>query len=74
MFGENFGFDYYQQRHAELVEAAERARLVHCLEAARRAEECERRRAALYRRMLAATGGQLVRLGTRMQQGGLSAG
>ena len=70
MFGEEFGLDYYRQRHAELVWSAERARLVRCLEASRRTERRQGQQTVLYRRMLAATGGQLVRLGNRLQQVG----
>jgi hypothetical protein len=65
MFGDEFGYTYHEQRHAELVKAAERARLIQCLEAARRAEQ---RRPPLGRRVLAATGNRLVSVGSRLQQ------
>ena len=68
MFGEDFGLDYYRQRHAELVQKAERAQLVRCLEAVQRAERGQMPPVGLHRKMLAATGGQLVRLGNRLQQ------
>lgn len=68
MFGEEFGLDYYQQRHVKLVKEAEEARLVRRLEAMRRSERSSRQGAGLHRRVLAATGGQLVRLGRYMQQ------
>ena len=67
MFGENFGLDYYRQRHAELVQRAERVQLIRCLEAMRRAEQGRLHRTALHRRVLAAAGGQLVRLGNHLQ-------
>ena len=70
MFGEEFGLDYYQQRHTQLLQEVEQERLIRCLEAGRRAERGRAQRAALHWRMLAATGGQLVRLGNRMQQAG----
>ena len=72
MFGENLGLDYYRQRHAELVQRAERAQLIRCLEVVRRAERGQLRRSAPHRRALAVMGGQLVRLGNHMQ--GASAG
>jgi hypothetical protein len=65
MFGDEFGYAYHQQRHAELVQAAERARLIQCLEAVRRAEQ---RRLSLGKRVLAATGSGLVSIGSRLQQ------
>jgi hypothetical protein len=65
MFGEEFGFDYFQQRHTELVQAAERARLVHCLEEAQRAS---RMRTPLGKRVLGATGDRLVSLGSKLQE------
>jgi hypothetical protein len=68
MFGENFGMDYYQQRHVELVQEAERARLVRFLEASRRTQRSARARSGLHQWALAAAGCQLVRLGQRMQQ------
>ena len=67
MFGETFGLDYHQQRHGELVQAAERERLVRCLAASRRAEGRGQQPMGLPRRALVAAGGQLVRLGTRLQ-------
>ena len=65
MFGDEFGYAYYEQRHAELVKAAERARLIHCLEEVKRAEQ---RRLSLGKRVLAATGNRLVSVGCRLQQ------
>jgi hypothetical protein len=43
------------------------------LEASRRAEQGDKRQAGLHKRALAAAGGQLVRLGNRMQQAAFSA-
>ena len=65
MFGDHFDHAYIMQRHAELMQAAERERLAHCLQQARRAE---RTRSPWGKRMLAATGQQLVAAGTRLQQ------
>jgi hypothetical protein len=73
MFGENLGLDYYQQRHTELMQESERARLVQQIEASRRAAQGAGRQAGLHRRALAAAGDQLVRLGSRLQQAALSA-
>ena len=72
MFGEEFGLDYYRQRHARLLQEVEQEHLIRCLEAHRREEQGRRRQAVLHRRMLAATGGQLVRLGNHLQQVGLA--
>ena len=68
MFGENFGLDYYRQRHKELVQASERAQLIRCLEANRRAEQAGQHQVGLHKRALAVAGVQLVRLGNRLQQ------
>ena len=68
MFGEEFGLDYYQQRHAQLMQEVEQARLIRCLEIYRRAEQGQMHQAGLHRRVLAVTGGQPVRLGHRLQQ------
>jgi hypothetical protein len=65
MFGEEFGFDYAYQRHAELVRAAEHQRLIRHLEEIKRAEQKER---PLRKRVLAATGDRLVAVGCRLQQ------
>ncbi len=65
MFGDEFGYAYYEQRHIELVKAAERARLIQCLEEIKRVEQ---RRLSLSKRVLAATGNRLVSVGSRMQQ------
>ena len=73
MFGEEFGLDYYKQRHEERLQSAERARLVRCLEANHRSDWREQQPATLSMRALAAAGGQLVRLGNRMQRAALSA-
>jgi hypothetical protein len=68
MFGEEFGLDYYQQRHAQLLQEVEQERLIRCLAASRRAERNWTQQTGLHKRALAAVGGQLVRLGQRMQQ------
>lgn len=65
VFGDHFDHAYFMQRHAELMQAAERERLARCLQQARRAE---RTRSPWGKRMLAATGQQLVAAGTRLQQ------
>jgi hypothetical protein len=65
VFGNQFDHTYIMQRHAELLQAAERERLACCLLQARRAE---RIRSPWGKRMLAATGQQLVAAGTRLQQ------
>ena len=65
MFGDEFGFGYYQQRHTELLQAVERARLIRCLEKVKRAEQ---RRLSLGKRVLAAIGNRLVLVGGRLQQ------
>ena len=72
MFGEEFGLDYYQQRHAQLMQEVEQERLIRCLETCRRAEQGRMPQVGLHRRMLAVTGGQLVRLGNRLQQVGMA--
>lgn len=65
MIGDEFGYDYYEQRRAELLQAAEQARLIRCLEQARRAERVQY---PWRRRVLAGIGQGLVTVGTRMQQ------
>jgi hypothetical protein len=65
VFGEQFDYAYFVERHAELMQEAERERLARCLQQARRAE---RRRAPWGKRALAATGQRLVSAGTRLQQ------
>jgi hypothetical protein len=65
MFGNEFGYAYYEQRHAEMVKAAERARLIQCLEGVKRAEQP---RLSLGKRVLVATGHRLVSVGCRLQQ------
>jgi hypothetical protein len=65
MFGDEFGYAYFEQRHAELVRAAERERLIQCLQQVKRAEQ---RRLSLGKRVLAATGDRLVSVGSRLQQ------
>ena len=65
MFGEWFDYAYFLERHAELMQAAERERLARCLQQARRAE---RRSSPWGKRALAATGQRLVSAGTRLQQ------
>ena len=65
MFGDQFDHDYFMQRHAELMQAAERERLARCLQQAQRAE---RTRSPWGKRVLAATGQRLVAAGTRLQQ------
>jgi hypothetical protein len=65
MFGDEFGFDYFQQRHTELLQAVERVRLIQCLEKVKRAEQ---RRLSLGKRVLAAIGNGLVLVGSRLQQ------
>jgi hypothetical protein len=65
MFGEEFGLDYANTRHAELVQAAEHERLIRSLEQAKRAGQNER---SLGKRVLAATGDRLVAMGCRLQQ------
>jgi hypothetical protein len=67
MFGEEFGFDYFQQRHSERLQAAERARLVRAVEAAERAL-CPPRPWA--KRVLALTGTSLIWAGSRLRQAG----
>jgi hypothetical protein len=64
MFGEEFGLDYFQQRHTDLIRAADHHRLVRSLEAAQQVQAQTTPR----RRILAAAGMQLVRVGNRMQQ------
>lgn len=68
MFGEHFGLDYHRQRHVELVQAAERARLVRCLEAGHSSGRRRTWQGGLHKQVLAAAGGQLIRLGQFMQQ------
>jgi hypothetical protein len=65
MFGEEFGLDYFQQRHTDLIRAAEHHRLVRSLEAA---QQVRSQTTAPTRRILAAAGMQLVRMGNRMQE------
>ena len=65
MFGDEFGYAYAVQRHAELVQAADRERLAHSLQQARRVE---RARSPWGKRVLAATGQRLVAAGTGLQQ------
>jgi hypothetical protein len=65
VFGDHFDHAYFVQRHAELMQAAERERLARCVQQAQRAE---RARSPWSRRVLAATGQRLVAAGTRLQQ------
>ena len=65
VFGDQFDHAYIMQRHAELMQAAERERLARSLQQTRRAE---RTRSPWGKRMLAATGQRLVAAGTRLQQ------
>ena len=65
MFGDEFNFALSQQRHTELLQAAERARLIECLEEVKRAEQ---RRLSSGKRFLAAIGNRLVSVGSRLQQ------
>ena len=39
VFGDQFGYTYFMQRYAELLQAAEQERLARCLLQARRAEK-----------------------------------
>lgn len=69
VFGDEFGYEYYEQRQAERLQAAEKARLIHSLEQARRTERREARREAPWRkRVLTGVGQRLVAAGTRLQQ------
>jgi hypothetical protein len=65
MFGEEFGLDYFQQRHTALIEAAEHYRLVQSLGAA---QQDQLQAPAPRRRVLAVAGMQLVRVGNWMQE------
>jgi hypothetical protein len=65
VFGNEFGHDYFEQRHAELLQTAEKARLIRSLEQARRAEQV---RSPWRKRVLAGVGHGLVTVGTRLQQ------
>jgi hypothetical protein len=67
VFGDHFGYDYFEQRHAELLHAGEQARLIRSLERARKEEQGQ---SPWRRRVLAGVGHRLVTVGTRLQQAG----
>jgi hypothetical protein len=41
VIGDEFGFDYIEQRHGELLQAAEKARLIRSIQQVRKAEQGE---------------------------------
>ena len=67
MFGDQFGYEYFEQRQAELLQAGERARLIRSLERARKAGQGQ---PPWRRRVLAGVGDRLVTVGTKLQQAG----
>ena len=67
MIGDQFGYDYFEQRHAELLQAAEKARLIRSIEQARKAEQGQ---SPWRKRVLSGIGQGLVTVGTRLQQVG----
>ena len=67
MFGDHFGYEYFEQRHAELLRAGEKARLIRSLV---RAQNAEQGQSPWRKRVLAGVGHRLVTVGTRLQQAG----
>lgn len=67
MFGDHFGYEYFERRQAELLQAGDKARLIRSLEQARKAEQGQ---SPWRKRVLAGVGERLVTVGTRLQQAG----
>jgi len=67
VIGDEFGFDYIEQRHGELLQAAEKARLIRSIQQVRKAEQGE---SPWRKRLLSGIGQGLVTVGTRLQQVG----
>lgn len=67
MIGDEFGYDYIEQRHAELLQAAEKARLIHSIQQVRKTEQG---RSPWRMRLLSGIGQGLITVGTRLQQVG----
>jgi hypothetical protein len=67
VIGDEFGYDYIEQRHAELLQAAEKARLIRSIQQMRKAEQEE---SPWRKRLLIGIGQGLVTVGTRLQQAG----
>jgi hypothetical protein len=67
VFGDQFGYEYFEQRQAELLHAGEKARLIRSLERERRAK---REPSPWRKRVLAGVGERLVTVGAKLQQVG----
>jgi hypothetical protein len=67
VFGDQFGYEYFEQRQAELLQAGEKARLIRSLERERRAVQ---EQSPWRKRVLAGVGERLVTVGTKLQQAG----
>ena len=67
MIGDEFGYDYIERRHAELLQAAEKARLIHSIQQVRKTEQGG---SPWRKRLLSGIGQGLITVGTRLQQVG----